>query len=138
MYLTGLMLGCDVRDVDQGILEAVTIKHLAAGAAHHRAGLLRWQLFASCPHCIFSRGPVALIAPCLKISFGSVRKKHAPCALEIDAGLGESRRRAALMFARTRARIEAAVPFPRVGVVRVSDALGNRPDMNVAVINAPP
>src|SRR5258706_8482716 len=49
--------------------------------------------------------------------------------------LGESRRRAALMFARTRARIEAAVPFPRVGVVRVSDALGNRPDMNVAVIN---
>jgi hypothetical protein len=58
MYLTGLMLGCDVRDVDQGILEAVTIKHLAAGAAHYRAGLLRWQFLAGFPHCIFPFGPV--------------------------------------------------------------------------------
>src|SRR5258706_331702 len=66
-------LGCDVRDVDQGILEAVTIKHLAAGAARHRAGLLRWQLFASRPQCIFSRGPISLIAPRPKIGLGAGR-----------------------------------------------------------------
>ena len=41
------------------------------------------------------------------------------------------------MFARKRTGIETAVPFPRIGVVRVSGALGNRPDMNVAVINVP-
>jgi hypothetical protein len=31
------------------------------------------------------------------------------------------------MFARTRARIEAAAPFPLVGIVRIADALGDRP-----------
>jgi hypothetical protein len=41
------------------------------------------------------------------------------------------------MFARLRPRIEPAVPFPRIGVVRIADALGNRPDMNIAVTNVP-
>jgi hypothetical protein len=41
------------------------------------------------------------------------------------------------MFTRTRSRIEAAVPFPLIGIVRISDALGNRPDMNVTEINVP-
>jgi hypothetical protein len=34
-----------------------------------------------------------------------------------------------------RAQIETAVPFPRIGVI--ADALGNRPDMNIAVVNVP-
>jgi hypothetical protein len=34
-------------------------------------------------------------------------------------------------------RIEAAVPSLRIGVVRISDALGNRPDVNIAVVNVP-
>jgi hypothetical protein len=38
-----------------------------------------------------------------------------------------------LMFARMRSRIEAAAPFPRIGVVRIAGALGNRADMNIAV-----
>jgi hypothetical protein len=41
------------------------------------------------------------------------------------------------MLARMRARIEAAAPFPRIGVVRIADAFGNRPDMNIAVVNVP-
>src|ERR1700730_18264393 len=69
---TGFVLSGDVGDVDQGMLEAVAIKHLAAGVAHHRAGLLRWQLFASCPHFIFARGPVALPAPRLEVSLGAL------------------------------------------------------------------
>jgi hypothetical protein len=41
------------------------------------------------------------------------------------------------MFPRMRARIEAAVPFPRIGVVRIAGALGNGPDMNIAVVSVP-
>jgi len=38
---------------------------------------------------------------------------------------------------RTRTGLKAAAPFPRVGIVRIAAALGNRPDMNIAVINVP-
>src|SRR6266481_6500037 len=72
---TGFVLGGDVGDVDQGILEAVAIKHLAAGTAHHRAGLLRRKPLAGLPHRIFLRGPVSLIAPRLEISLSSFRQK---------------------------------------------------------------
>jgi hypothetical protein len=40
-------------------------------------------------------------------------------------------------LSRMRARIEAASPFPRIGVVGIPGALGNRADVNIAVINAP-
>jgi hypothetical protein len=30
-----------------------------------------------------------------------------------------------------------ATPFPWISIVRIADALGNRPDMNIAVINVP-
>jgi len=41
------------------------------------------------------------------------------------------------MFAWMRARVKTAAPFPWVGIVRIADALGNRADMNIAVINVP-
>jgi hypothetical protein len=41
------------------------------------------------------------------------------------------------MFTRMRARIEPAVPFPLIGIVRIADALGNRPNVNIAEINVP-
>ena len=41
------------------------------------------------------------------------------------------------MFARMRAWIEAAAPFPRICVVGIPGALGNRADVNIAVINVP-
>ena len=41
------------------------------------------------------------------------------------------------MFARMRAGIEAAAPFPRIGVGPIADPLGNPPDMNIAVVNVP-
>jgi hypothetical protein len=58
-------------------------------------------------------------------------------ALEIGAGLLEGGGGVGLMFPRVRARIEAAAPFPRIGVVRIADALGYSPDMNIAVMNVP-
>src|SRR6266852_6071109 len=109
---TGFVLGGDVGDVGQGILEAVAIKHLAAGTAHHRAGLLRRQPLARVPHRIFPSRPVALIAPSLKISLSSFRQKHPPCALEIGAGLVEGGGRAVLLLARIGSRVKPAMPLP--------------------------
>jgi hypothetical protein len=100
----------------------VTIKHLAAGAAHHRAGLLRWQLFASCPHFIFARGPVALIAPCPKVSLGSVCQKYLPRGFEVGTGLVERGSGATLVFARMRPGIETAMPFPRILIMGIAAA----------------
>jgi len=53
-------------------------------------------------------------------------QEHPPCDFEIGAGLLEGRGGVGADFARTRARIEAAVPFPLIGVVRIADALGDR------------
>src|SRR6266436_3590837 len=132
---TGFVLGGDVGDVDQGILEAVAIKHLAAGTAHHRAGLLRWQLFASCPHFIFARGPVALIAPCPKVSLGSVCQKYLPRGFEVGTGLVEGGSGAALVFARMRPGIEAAMPLPRILIMRDAAADRDRSGVHIPVVD---
>jgi hypothetical protein len=63
--------------------------------------------------------------------------KNPPCFLEIGAGLREAGGGIALMFARMRTRIEAATPFPWVGVKRVADAPRDRPDADIAVIDVP-
>ena len=42
-----------------------------------------------------------------------------------------------MAFPRTRARIEAAAPFPLLGIVRVADALNDRAGVNIAVIDFP-
>ena len=56
-----------------------------------------------------------------------------PCALKIGAGLGEAGGGAARM----RSRIEAAAPLPLRAVMRVADALGDRPGVDVAVKYVP-
>jgi hypothetical protein len=61
-----------------------------------------------------------LIAPRLKIGLGPVRQERRPGALEIGAGLLEGRGGIALVLARMRTRIEAAIPLPWVGVVRIT------------------
>jgi hypothetical protein len=71
---------------------------------------------------MFLRRPVPLIAPHPKIGLGSVRQKDLPCGFEIGAGLVEGGCRAAMVFAGGRARIEAAVPLPWIGIVRVAGA----------------
>src|SRR3982074_998593 len=119
---TGFVLGGDVGDVDQGILEAVAIKHLAARTAHHRAGLLRRQPLARVPQRVFPRGPIPLITPRLEISLGSLRQEHPPGTLEIGAGLVEGGGRAILLFARLGSRIEPATPLPRILIMRIAAA----------------
>ena len=42
-----------------------------------------------------------------------------------------------MMFPRMRARIEAAAPFPRIGVVRIPDAFGNGADVHVTIVDVP-
>ncbi len=60
-----------------------------------------------------------------------------PCLLEVGAGFAEGRGGAALMLARIRSGIEAAAPFPLRGVVRIADALGDRPGVDIAVKYVP-
>jgi hypothetical protein len=97
----------------------------------------RLQPLARIPQRIFQFGPMSLLGPCLKIGLGALRQEHQPRALEVGAGLFEGRGGVGLMFARMRTGIEAAAPFPRIGVARIAGALGNRPDVNIAVVNVP-
>jgi hypothetical protein len=133
----------DVRHVHHHLIRAMHVEHLAAGTLHEAVARLarsiagRFKPLASIPQRIFSGGPISLIAPCLKIGLGAVRQEHLPCGPEICAGLLQGRGGVGLMSPRMRARIETAAPFPRIGVVRISDALGNRPDVNIAVIDVP-
>jgi hypothetical protein len=64
----------DVRNVGQIFFETMTVKGFAARACHEGTRLLRRHPLAGFPHRIFPRGPVLLIAPGLKISFGSFRR----------------------------------------------------------------
>jgi hypothetical protein len=113
------------------------IEHRAAGTFHEAAARLvrsrAGRLQALAGVCIFTFGPISLIAPCLKISLGAVRQEHLPCARN-RAGFFEGRSNVGLMFAWMRAWTETAAPFPRIGIVRIADALGNRPDVNIAVM----
>ena len=56
---------------------------------------------------------------------------------EIGARLVERRRRAVLAFATLGSRIEAATPFPWLGVVRIADTLNDRAGVNIAVVDLP-
>ena len=80
---------------------------------------------------------VSLITLRLKIGFRPVRQEHARRGLEVGAGLVEGGGGAALVLARMRARIEAAPPFPRNGVVRVAGADRDRADADVAKVDLP-
>ena len=117
---------------------AMQIEHRAAGTFHEaaarRARSMAGRLQALAGVCISPFGPISLIAPCLKISLGAVGQEHLPCVLEIRAGFFEGCGGVRLMFGWMRGWIETAAPFPRIGIVRIADALGNRPDMNIAVI----
>src|SRR5713101_9472638 len=109
-----------VGHMDHGILEAVAVEGFAAGALHQRTRFLRRKPLTGLPHRIFSRGPISLVTPGLKICFGPVRKKHPPSVLEIGAGLVEGGGRAILLLARLRSRIETAMPLPRILIVRIA------------------
>jgi hypothetical protein len=123
--------------VHQGVLKPMAIEDLAAGASHKGAGFLRRQFLAGCPHGIFPRGPIPLIAPRLEISLGSFRQKHQPCALKIGAGLVEGGGRAILLLARFRSRIETAMPLPRILIMRVASSDRDRAGVHIAVVDVP-
>lgn len=61
--------------------------------------------------------------------------RHA--AFKIPAGFVKAGSRAVPAFPRTRARIEAAAPFPLLGIVRVADALNDRADVDIAIVDVP-
>jgi hypothetical protein len=78
--------------MDQRVREAVAFKDFAAAARNQGTWLLWRQPRASFPHRIFSRGPIPLFPPGLKIRFRPAWQKNSPCILEFDAGLVEGGR----------------------------------------------
>jgi hypothetical protein len=76
MYRLG---GTDVRHVQEYLLGAVHVEYLAAGAFAEavrrfaRSIARRLKPLACIPQRIFSRGPISLIAPRLKISLINLR-----------------------------------------------------------------
>jgi hypothetical protein len=100
-----------VASVDIAASGVMPIELCATRTVHHRSRDLRGKLFAPIPHCIFTGGPVALIAPSLEIGLGPLGQENAPCIFKAGAGLFECRGGAALVFARLAAMIEAYRPF---------------------------
>jgi hypothetical protein len=63
--------------------------------------------------------------------------KNASGRLERDAGLSERAGGATALLAWIAAWVEPAQPLPGLGRARIADALGNRADMNVAIVDKP-
>jgi hypothetical protein len=103
------------------------VEYLTARAfAEARRGLAgtivrRLNPLASIPQRIFSRGPIPLLAPCLKVSLGSVCQKYFPRGFEIGTGLVERGSGAVFVFAWMRAWIKAAAPVCTGNPIRVDD-----------------
>jgi hypothetical protein len=62
----------DMGNVRQGVVKALAVEFLAAGAPHQRTGVLRPQPLAAFPHGIFPGGPIPRVAPGLKIGLGPI------------------------------------------------------------------
>jgi hypothetical protein len=127
----------DMGNVDQAVLKPVAIEDFAARAPHEGAGLLRRQFLTGCPHCIFPLIPVPLVAPRLKIAFGSFGKKRFPGGFKIGARLVEGRSATVRVLARLTARIETARPASRIFIVRNAAADRARAGVHIPVVDVP-
>jgi hypothetical protein len=123
--------------VDGAAGRIVAVKPLAAWAAHPAVRLLRQQQFAAFPHRIFSRGPISLITPGLKIRIGAVRQEHLPRGFKIGAGFVEGDGRAVLLVARIGSRVKPAMPLPGILVMRVAAADRDGARVHVTVVDVP-
>jgi hypothetical protein len=78
---------------------------------------------------VFLCGPVAVIAPFLRICFSPPSQEDAPGSLEVSLG----RRRGVCAFTGVAARIESTTPAPPRFIIRNADAFGDRADPDVAI-----
>ena len=78
-----------------------------------------------------------MIPPCLKVRLGALRQEDPPGGLKVGAGLIEVGGGAAGAFAGPAAGIEPAAPLPSRRSARIADALRDRADNHVAVMDAP-
>src|SRR5262249_17311977 len=113
------------------------LDRLPEGGASPCAPPVRQRSFAAIEAVIFLGSPIAVIAPCLKVCLGALGHEHAPRDLKLGARGVKRRRAAAGAFAGAGAGIKATAPFPPRRGARIADALRDRADMHVAVIDAP-
>src|SRR6185295_15008056 len=98
---------------------------------------IRPHRLAAIKAAIFFRSPIALITPCLEVGLRALWQIDAPGRLERGAGLIEGAGGVAALVAGIAVRIEPAQPLPGFGRTRIANALGNRADMNVAIVDKP-
>jgi hypothetical protein len=101
---------------------ASDIDRQAAEAARPSIRALRRHLHAGIPHGVFPRRPVALVAPCLEVSFRPRRQEDPAGRFKPGARGFERRAGAAATFTRVGAGIESATPFPLIDVDRHTGA----------------
>src|ERR1700730_11884789 len=75
----------DVSAVDVAAGRIVTLKPLAARAAHPAVRLLRRQQLAAFPHRVLLGGPVAGITPALKVCLSQCRQWRLPSGIKVGA-----------------------------------------------------
>jgi hypothetical protein len=93
--------------------------------------------FVTIEAAIFLSGPDLVVAPFLKVSFAPLGQIISPCCFECRTGSIETRCCAVPIVARIAARIEAAAPFPAIGVHRVAGAFGDGANVHIAIIDEP-
>jgi hypothetical protein len=98
---------------------------------------IRRHALAPIEAAILLSGPSFSIAPHLKVRLGPVCEEHPACGFKIGAGTVEGLRHAGGAFAGATARIESAMPLPRLGIVRIADTRHDRAGVHVAKVNLP-
>jgi hypothetical protein len=94
---------------------------LANWASHLVPRHLRRQFLASFPHRIFAFGPGLLIAPGLEVGLATPGEIFPPCRFERSAGSLETGGASVSLLAGFAARIEAAMPLPRIRGLAIQD-----------------
>jgi hypothetical protein len=131
----------DVRNVHDHLLGAVQTEYLAAGTLPETTARLarsmagRLQFLASVPQRILSGSPISRITPLLEVSLSSFRQKYPRGALKIGAGLVKGGGRAILLLAWVRSRIETTMLCPRILIMGVASADGDRAGVDIAVVD---
>ena len=97
----------------------------------------RFKFLAGVPERIFALGPIPLIAPRLEIGLGAVRQKHAPCCLEVGAGLIEGGSGAVRAFSWMATGIKAAMSCPAIFIMGRAGTHRDDADADVTKIDVP-
>jgi len=82
-------------------------------------------------------GPSFLIAPGLKVGFAALRQEISPGRFKRHASGLKAGAGAIALLARLAARIEAAMPLPRLRSARDAGSFGNQANTDTGIVDVP-